>query len=85
MFNEIDKEITLVGEYYPGCKGSRDSEGLQIEPDDESRIDLVGAEDDEGNVMDLSPDEEQEALEKLGRLVDASEAEQELEDVEVQV
>jgi hypothetical protein len=65
MFNEFDKEITLVGEYYPGCKGRRDSDGLQIEPDDDSDVDLISATDGDGNLLELTRAEERDAIDAL--------------------
>jgi len=62
--NEKDLEVTVEFDYQPPCRGSRDSMGVPLEPDDEEEIEITAVTDEHGNDIDLTSDEESDIEEK---------------------
>lgn len=70
-------ELELDCNYYPGCRGARDScggirgAGPPLEPDDPPEIEILEAINvATGKKIDLTDDEEERVLEKLWQKVD---------------
>ena len=57
--------ITVVGYYSPPYKGARDEYGAPMEPDDDESIEIIFASDETGDEIELTPDQEGEALANL--------------------
>ena len=57
--------ITVVGYYPPPYKGARDEYGAPMEPDDDESIEIIFASDETGDEIELTPDQEGEALANL--------------------
>jgi len=65
IYDEGDKEISVIGEYTPSIKGSKDAHGQQMEPDDEAEIEILSAKDENGDEVELSDKQEEKAKEAL--------------------
>ena len=59
-----DMEITVFGDYEPGERGMREG-GVPIEPDYPETIAVTGADDEDGNPVELTPTEERQAEDAL--------------------
>ncbi len=65
-----DTQLTCTWEYYPGCRGQRDSlggkagAGPPLEPDEPPTLELVSATDENGHAIELSPADEEKAREQ---------------------
>ena len=58
------EEITVFGEFEEGERGLREA-GVPIEPDYPDTMAVLGAEDADGNRMELTADQEREAEQAL--------------------
>lgn len=67
---ETGEETTYTIEYtyYGGCRGSRDSMGVPLEPDDEPEIEIVSIRDEGGNEVseEVLSDEDWENIQEKG-------------------
>jgi len=61
---EREIDVTVKFDYQPPCKGSRDSMGVPLEPDDEEEVEITSVSDEHGNDIDLTSDEESDIEEK---------------------
>jgi hypothetical protein len=52
-----DIDVTVEFDYYGACRGSLDSAGLQIEPDEPEGIDILGVQDQDGRKITPSLEE----------------------------
>ena len=65
IWTEDDNPIHVTGALYPGEPGRRGTYGELMEPDDPDEYEIISVEDEDGRPVELSEEQEEEALEKL--------------------
>lgn len=61
--HEINVECDV--RYWPGCRGYRESGGIQLEPDEDPNCEIESVNEEQtGAVVDLTPEEEERVIEK---------------------
>lgn len=80
--NGKNVELTVKGEFVPGCEGSTDGKhGPKIEPDEEATVDIYSAIDKDGNEVELVGDEYREAVKAgMEELADMDEGYEDFDD-----
>lgn len=55
--NDIELEVTVIGEPIRAMRGSRDRWGCPLEPDEPATFEINSVTDEEGNEIELTDDE----------------------------
>lgn len=66
IYDDNDKAITVDIAYSKGMPGRREF-GAPIEPDDPDEIEIVGAWDEDGAEVELTDEQEEDAIEEFNR------------------
>ena len=61
LYDDLDREIKVELEITPGMKGSKDSWGCPMEPDDPDTIEILSAIREDGEEIELTADQEETA------------------------
>ena len=65
IYRDDDSAISVSALFIPGMLARRDEYGAPESPDDDPDIEIVNAYDEDGHEVELTDDEEAEAMEQL--------------------
>ena len=64
IYDKDDNPIGVIGVYHKGSPGKKEF-GMAIEPDDPDEVEVIEVFDKDGNKIDLTKEQEEEAIEQF--------------------
>ena len=65
LWDEDDNAIHVTGALIPGLPCLRFEYGAPMDPRDEPEVEITGAEDDDGNEIELTKEQQEEVMDKF--------------------